>query len=289
MTEKAAKTGVGPTVTVAAEQFFPVDQRLIHDDLAHQIVPAGMRAFIKLMRFKAVRNWLINASEKAAPGIWNGLMCRKRFIDEKLLESLDQVDAIVNLGAGFDTRVYRFPEVANTPVWEVDQPENIAPKKDRLQKIFGTVPAHVTLVPIDFDKESLADVLAAQGYSLQKPTFFIWEAVTQYLTEEGINAAFSYLAKAVPGSKLAFTYIIQDFIDNPGAYPAYAGLYQQYVAKGIWLFGLSPEDMVPFLGKYGWHLIEDLSYEELADTYVKPTGRDLPAMPIERMVFAEKD
>ena len=134
-------------------------------------------------------------------------MCRKRYIDEKLLESLDQVNAIVNLGAGFDTRVYRFPEVAQTPVWEVDQPENIIPKQARLQKIYGTVPAHVTLVPIDFDKDSLADILAAQGYSLAAPTFFIWEAVTQYLTAEGVDATFSYLAKAAPGSKLTFTYV----------------------------------------------------------------------------------
>jgi O-methyltransferase involved in polyketide biosynthesis len=30
-------------------------------------------------------------------------MCRKRYIDEKLIESVGQIDAVVNLGAGFDT------------------------------------------------------------------------------------------------------------------------------------------------------------------------------------------
>lgn len=34
--------------------------------------------------------------------------------------------------------------------------------------------------------------------------------------------------------------------------------------------------------------IEDLDYDDLAERYVKPTGRDLPSMPIERMVYAEK-
>lgn len=35
-------------------------------------------------------------------------------------------------------------------------------------------------------------------------------------------------------------------------------------------------------------LIEDLDYAALGERYVKPTGRDLPAMKIERIVYAEK-
>ena len=39
---------------------------------------------------------------------------------------------------------------------------------------------------------------------------------------------------------------------------------------------------------YGWHVVEHLGYEELAERYVKPTGRELASTPIERMVYAEK-
>ena len=288
MAKEAAKTGSGPTVTVAIEQFFPIEQRIIQDDLAHQIVPFGMRAFIQLIRLNVTRDWMVRTTEKAAPGIWGGLMCRKRYIDEKLLDAVDQVEAVVNLGAGYDTRVYRFPELTKLPVWEVDQPVNITPKQARLQKIFGDVPAHVRLVPIDFDKETLETVLTAQGYSLAKPTFFIWEAVTQYLTEAGIDATFSYLQKAAPGSRLAFTYVIQEFLDEPGKYQSYERLYKQYVEKNIWLFGLAPDEVDSFLKRYGWRVKEHLGCDELAEWYVKPTGRDLPSIPIERMVYAEK-
>jgi methyltransferase (TIGR00027 family) len=288
MTQRAAKTGYGPTASVAVEQYFPEDQRIIQDDLAYQILPFGMRAFVQVMGIPIARDWMINAAEKSAPGIWGGLMCRKRYIDEKLLESLDQIEAVVNLGAGFDTRIYRFPALARVPVWEVDQPENIAPKQARLQNIFGAIPSHVQLVSIDFDKESLENKLTAQGYSLDEPTFFIWEAVTQYLTKEGVEATFAFLAKAAPGSRLAFTYVIQDFFKEDARLKSYERLYKQYVQKNIWLFGLDPGDVAPFLNKFGWRVVEHLGYEELAEQYVKPTGRDLPSMPIERMVYAEK-
>src|SRR6266446_9634964 len=71
-----------------------------------------------------------------------------RYIDEKLIEAVDEIDAVVNLGAGFDTRVYRLPTLADVPVWEIDQPENIGPKRRRLHKQFGAIPPHVNLVPI---------------------------------------------------------------------------------------------------------------------------------------------
>ena len=291
MSKAAAKTEVGPTVTVAMEEFFPEEQRILHDDFAYQILPFSMKAIVQLMGAGFIRDWMVGAAEKSAPGIWGGLMCRKRYIDEKLLESIDQMEAVVNLGAGYDTRAYRFPALANTPIWEVDQPENITAKQARLQKVLGAIPDHIKLVPIDFDQESLETTLSQNGYSLEKPTFFIWEAVSQYLTETGIQTTFEFLAKAAPGSRFTFTYIIKESFDSAvmsKKYDRYEQLYKQYVLKNIWLFGLAPANVAAFLEKYGWRLIEDLGYDDLAEWYVKPTGRDLPSMPIERMVYAEK-
>ena len=56
----------------------------------------------------------------------------------------------------------------------------------------------------------------------------------------------------------------------------------------IWHFGFDPKEIAPELNKYGWNLIEDLGYEELNNRYVKPTGRKLGVMEVERVVFAEK-
>ena len=145
MTQAAARTGSGPTVSVAIEQHFPESQRIIEDKLAYSILPFSMRAVVNLTRPAFVRDWMVRASEKSAPGIWGGLLCRKRYIDEKLIEAASQVEAVVNLGAGFDTRAYRLPALTDMPVWEVDQPENIQPKQAQLRKLFEDVPAHVKL------------------------------------------------------------------------------------------------------------------------------------------------
>lgn len=288
MTHAAAKTGSGPVAMVAIEQHFPKDRRIIDDVLAYRILPLGMRAYVWLMQVDLARDWMVRLTEKSLPGIWAGMMCRKRYIDDKLIESTGQLDAVVNLGAGFDTRVYRLPALADMPVWEVDQPENVEPKRARLRKLFGAVPLHVTLVPIDFDREELGTVLAAHGYSVKERTFFVWEAVTQYLTEAGIRATFDFLATAPRGSRLAFTYVRKDFLEGQVMYGGEA-IYKQYVVRDkLWLFGMAPEDVENFLGAYGWSVIEHLGYEGLAERYVKPTGRKLASSPIERMVYAEK-
>jgi methyltransferase (TIGR00027 family) len=287
MAKAAAKTGVSPTTLVAIEQFFPEGSRIIEDDLAYRILPSGIKSFVGQMQMESVRNWMVEKSEAEAPGIWGGMMCRKRYIDEKLIDSIGRIDAVVNLGAGFDTRAYRLPALAEVPVWEVDQPENIKSKQTQLLKVFQAIPSHVKLTAIDFDREDLSAVLESLGYSTDKRTFFIWEAVTQYLTKKGIRSVFDFLAKAASGSRLAFTYICKDFLDGRSEFLWEKG-YDDYVRKKVWIFGMEPAAWPDFIKEYGWRILEDTGYEEMAEKYVKPTGRVLTSSPIERMVYAEK-
>lgn len=46
--------------------------------------------------------------------------------------------------------------------------------------------------------------------------------------------------------------------------------------------------MADFLSEYGWRLGEDLGFDELAKRYMKPTGRELPSMVVEPIVYSEK-
>ena len=276
-------------VMVALEQHYPESKRIIDDHLAHRLLPFGARASLwlklRLMSVESMVRWM----EKRIPGMWSGFLTRKRYIDEKVVEGVESgIESLVNLGAGFDTRAYRLPALATVPVWEVDQLENIAAKRSRLKKVLEEVPSHVTLVPIDFDREALGAVLRSHGYPPESKTFFIWEAVSQYLTEAGIRATFGFLAKATTGSRLAFTYIRKDFIDGKVMYGAEYLFKTMVLRDRSFLFGLNPEEVTPFLGRFGWQVLEHLGYEELAERYVKPTGRKLLSTPLERMVYAEK-
>ncbi|MFC1610430.1 SAM-dependent methyltransferase [Myxococcota bacterium] len=288
MTRKAAETGPGAMVLVAIEQSFPEETRIITDELAFPLLPAGLRINTWLMQ--RLRNWLVRKTEQKVPGLWGGIMARKRYIDDQVFEAATgRVEAVVNLGAGFDTRAYRTPALKDIPTWEIDLPKNIVAKRSRLEKLFQEVPSHVTLVPIDFDREALPTVLASHHYPFDKRTFFIWEGVTQYLTETGARSTFDFLAKAPSGSRLVFTYVPADFIEGKAFY-GQDYLYKQMIQKDeLWFFGIDPEKVEEFLGKYGWRVLEHLGYGKLADRYVRPTGRDLAAMEIERIVSAEKN
>ncbi|AOJ72393.1 MULTISPECIES: SAM-dependent methyltransferase [Burkholderia] len=283
----AAQTGARPIAMVAVEQRLPAERRIIVDELAGAIAPLGTRAIVSLIGPRGAA-WMAAKSDRNFPGVWGGILCRKRFIDEKLLESAGEIDSFVNLGAGFDTRAYRLAPLASVPVWEVDQPRNIDAKRRRLRRLFGEVPEHVTLVPIDFERETLAAELARHGYSSGRRSFFVWEGVTQYLTEAGVRKVLDFLATVARGSRLALTYVRKDFIDGRNLYGD-ENLHRRYVEQGrLWHFGLDPQDLQGFLEPYRWRVVEHPEPAALARRYIEPTGRALTCMPLERTAYAEK-
>ena len=176
----AAQTAFGPMVQAAIEQYEPPERRLVDDDLALSILPAGQRAVVHAMRWPLLRRMTISAGERAVPGSWALISCRKRYIDDKLDESLSDIDAVVILGAGMDTRGYRLARRSDIPVFEVDLPVNIARKKAAVQRAIGVLPASVHSVPLDFERDELVGALTGHGYRTDARTFFIWEGVTQY-------------------------------------------------------------------------------------------------------------
>ena len=288
MSKEAAKTAYGPTLLIAIEQFFPREQRIIEDNIAYRVLSPAARAFVQLMRPTWARNLLIHLGETGPfPGMWGAMLCRKRYIDDTLAESASDVDAVVNLGAGLDTRAYRLEALPGMPTWEVDQPEVIQQKKAGLRRALQALPQNVTLVPIDFDHEDLHTVLEAHGHSVDSRTFFILEGVTQYLTEKGLRSTLDFLSVAASGSRLVFTYVRKDFVDGRDM-RGWEQAYKKYVQGGLWLLGLEPQELAEFLDGYGWRLVEDLGYEELAERYIKAPGRTFKTTAVERIALAEK-
>jgi methyltransferase (TIGR00027 family) len=278
---------MGPTALVAVEQHFPKAQRLLEDQFARRMLPPLAQPFLWLAQFAWARNWMVRVTEKDGPGFWGSVLCRKRYIDERVVASVGEIQAVVILGSGFDMRPFRIPALSEVPVWEIDQPENIEPKRKRLRSTFGTIPANLTLFAMDFDHQDLNAALASHGYSIDRRTFFIWEAVTQYITEKAVRTTLALLAASPPGSRLAFTYVRKDFLDGANLY-GWERLYNRFVTTKVWIFGMNPEDWPAFLQPYGWRIVEDLGYGTLAEKYVRPTGRQLATTPVERIIYAEK-
>lgn len=286
--DPAAQTAFGPMVLAAVEQYEPADRRLVVDDLAQSFLPAGLRAFTRMMAWPVSRKLLIGAIERSGPGLWANLTCRKRYIDDKLSADLPDIDSVVILGAGLDTTAYRLARRSAIPVFEVDLPVNIERKRAVVRRALGAAPESVHLVPVDFERDDLAAELARHGHRGEHRTFFVWEGVTQYLTADGVAATFGFLGSAAPGSRLAFTYVRGDFIDGSNRYGA-ESLYNRFrVRRQLWKFGLRPDEVESFVARYGWQLNEQAGPAYFTAHYIDPAGRDLGASEIEWTAYAEK-
>lgn len=275
-------------VVAAIEHNEPPDRRLTDDPLAVTVLPRALRALVWATRRRRLRNGFIAANERVGPGTWAMMACRKRFIDERLADATEDVAAVVILGAGLDTRGYRLARHSVVPVFEVDQDINVARKAATVRRAVGTPPESVHLVGVDFERDDLMAVLGDHGYDAGARTFFIWEGVTQYLTPDAVRATLEQLRTAAPASKLAFTYVCQDFIDGHNMYGT-PWMHRRFVeGSRIWKSGLAPDEIENFLAGYGWRLLEHAGPDYYLQHYTRPAGRTLPVSGLERTVYAEK-
>jgi methyltransferase (TIGR00027 family) len=275
-------------VLAAVEQNEPPGRRLVDDDLAELFLPASLRLLVAATRFAPVRNLMIRGSEWSGPGLWANLACRKRFIADKLAESLDDIDAVVVLGAGLDTRPYLLTRQVRLPVFEVDLPINVSRKAQTVRRALGEPPLSVRLVALDFERDDLLTSLAEHGYRTDYRAFFICEGVTQFLTEDGVRRTLEGLRAAAPGSRLVFTYVRRDFIDGTNRYGTRTLYRSVRQRRQLWHFGLQPDEVAGFIADYGWRLVEQAGPDDLVRRYVAPTGRKLEASQLEWSAYAEK-
>lgn len=113
---------------------------------------------------------------------------------------------LVILGAGYDGRAWRMPELAGVKVFEVDWPATQSEKRTRVTEL---PPARgiVSFVSIDFERESLDSVLDRAGHDRASPTCWIWEGVVMYLTRDAMRATLAGIAgRSAPGSTLIVNY-----------------------------------------------------------------------------------
>jgi methyltransferase (TIGR00027 family) len=275
-------------VLAAVEQSEPPGRRLVDDDLAARFLPAPTRWLVTATPPALMRRLMMAAMERDGPGLWANMTCRKRYIADKVTEALDSIDAVVVLGAGLDTLAYRLARTSVIPIFEVDQPVNIERKAAAVRRVLGTIPSSVHLVPLDFERDDILTALAEQGYRADYRTFFVWEAVTQYLTADAVHATLESLRPTAPGSRLVFTYVRRDFIDGVNFYRA-EQLYRRFRQRQqLWRFGLQPDEVAAFLDGHGWRLAEQLGPEQIVQRYVEPTGRNLTASQVEWSAYADK-
>lgn len=255
----------------------PPKTRLFTDPFARAFLSPRLRSLVTLSAVPGFLDLICRIIDRRWPGARTSAVARTRFIDDRLGTAIAEgIEQLVLLGAGFDSRPYRLASCTRLAIFEVDHPTTQARKRQVVSNVIGESASRIRFVPTDFDRDSIETTLPAAGYDQTRPTVFLWEGVTNYLTHSAVDHTLRWCARAVPPSQIAFTYVDQAVLDDPAAFHGTARLFRTLAASGErWTFGLDPSRVAGYLRERGYRLDEDLGAAEYRARYFGPSS---PAM-----------
>ncbi|MEA3299111.1 MAG: SAM-dependent methyltransferase [Pseudomonadota bacterium] len=214
--------------------------------------------------------------EAMLPGAYHFQNARTHHVDARMRAAIESgVRQVVILGAGYDSRAYRFADLApGLRFIEVDMPALQAEKQATVARVLGALPGHVSYVPLDFNRQPLTDILAAGGYDPTLPVFFNWEGVSYYLDAAGVDATLDFVSRHSPaGSRILFDYMPAAMVDGSGDYHGGAESRAHMAGMGEPLrFGIPDGTLEAFLAARGLRLASAVGPDELENAYL--VGRD---------------
>ena len=213
---RPSSTAMGAAMARAAHLLLDGEPKILKDELALGFSgmenKAALRAALQTIQAELAQR----STPELAPIVFRNVRTlttvRSRYAEDELSKAIGRgVAQYVILGAGLDSFAYRRRDLAEiVHVFEVDYPATQAWKQARRSTLGVELPSNLTFIPLDFEKQSLADALRAGGYRAEKPAFFSWLGVTEYLTEEAIFMTLQVIAAMAPGSEIVFQYVLPE-------------------------------------------------------------------------------
>ncbi|RFU83335.1 SAM-dependent methyltransferase [Streptomyces triticagri] len=186
-------------------------------------------------------------------GLLPFISIRTKYLDDAISSALADggIDQVVLIAAGMDTRAFRLDWPEDVTVYEADHGPLIEEKRRRLDAL-GAVPrTDRREVPADLTGPWMPELHKA-GFDPSRPTLWVAEALTFFLTEEQAGELLRLLAaESAPGSRLAFDILGRALLRSPFSKP----FLDQLAADGTpWIFGTDePEE---FVRAHGWKVTD---------------------------------
>jgi methyltransferase (TIGR00027 family) len=251
------------------------NQQFGPDDLAEYFLPAHFRFFL---RFQKIRTNTKERLNGFFPGLNEMMIARTAYFDGLFVDALKQgTPQIVLLGAGYDSRPYRFArENQGTQIFELD----IAPTQDQkvkcLRRAHIDIPPEVKFVPVNFNTQPLKAVLAQAGYDSNQKTFFSWEGVSYYLDAGSVDATLAFVSQKVhPDSTIAFDYTVtltDQNIDRYYGAEQFAQTMREAHQQEELTFSIAEGAIETFLDSRDLKLVEHLDSQQIEQRFL--TGAD---------------
>ncbi len=208
--------------------------------------------------------------ERVSP-TYSYINARNAHMDRMAREAVENgFDQIVIMGAGYDTTAYRLLADCALQVFEVDAPTSQADKKKYLATAGIAAPENLHYIAIDFNEQSLSDVMLASGYNATGRTLFIWEGVTYYISAEAVDGTLGFIQQhSAAGSVVAFDYIYADVCKgNLSYYGAQEGVAYVASVGEPFTYGIEPTTLETFLAERGYELAEHYTGPEFQARYL---------------------
>jgi methyltransferase (TIGR00027 family) len=250
---------------------------LLEDDAALWLLGPPLSAILRI----AALRWLFwrPLLAKVRP-ISAFVVVRSRYTEDALEQAIgDGCRQYVILGAGLDSWALRHNE-PGVAVFELDHPATQQWKDARIRSRLGQLPSHLILIPVDLERESIADVLPGHPFDPRARAFVSWLGTIPYLTRGAIEETFTSLARVcAPGSRIAFDYFQPKSTMSPADLKLFQVLDEGGTRRGEPMQTLlDAEDVAEILVSAGLRMVEDLSAPEIRRRYLaqRTDGLDIP-------------
>jgi methyltransferase (TIGR00027 family) len=236
------------------------------DHIALLLVPTFLRLLLHVPLFRRFYSQII-----APKGIYEYTIARTKYIDAVFKQAFAQgFDQILIFGAGFDTRALRFQtEGGDTRIFELDVPITQQAKLGQYQRRGLSIPANVTFIAIDFDRESLSERLEEAGYRRGGRGLLVLEGLLMYLQPESVDETFTVIEEfAGEGSEVVFDYVRASVLRHEGMYYGEREIVKTVAGAGEeWSLGIKEGALERFLKKYGLRAREHKDAQDLERMY----------------------
>ncbi len=228
---------------------------------------------LKILGAQRVKWLALNLARYRTPSsrAWRAFfVTRSRYAEDELARVYRQgTRQYLVLGAGLDTFAYRNPQGERLRVFEVDHPSTQAWKRAQLREHGIELPRSLTFVPVDFEKQSLADRLRQAGFRRNAPVFISWLGVTMYLTQDAVMQTLRFVAESCArGSEIVFDFSVPDEALGELERKRRAERAKRVAAIGEpWISYFDPASLVEELGAMGYSRASSLGAGELNARY----------------------
>jgi methyltransferase (TIGR00027 family) len=201
---------------------------------------------------------------RGIPPVRHQTAVRSTFADAAIEKYLPGVEQLVELGAGYNTRTVQLQHDQRIRCFEVDL-SGTQQLKLKLLHQCGVDTSRVTFVSASFSTDDWLDNLVSAGFDPRKPTIFLWEGVTYYLSRAAMERTFRAIATSAPGSVVVFDYATDAVIKmyrKPLGRLHRAFLKAVRESQTFWISSEPPvkDSLATLMNSYGLSLCEHLSW-----------------------------